>query len=77
MDKSRNYILFGLLALLVSLIAASLAYVSYKHSLDMENNTLNDIEWNVRFTNLAISEKSDNVIVINNVIYFIFCCFNV
>ena len=63
MDKSKNYILFGFLALLVSLIAAALAYISYQQSLDVESNTLNDVEWNVHFINLAISHKSDGVIV--------------
>ena len=63
MDKSKNYILFGFLALLVSLIAASLAYISYQQSLDVESNALNDVEWNVHLINLAISHKSDGVIV--------------
>lgn len=62
MDKSRNFILFGFLALIVSLVAASLAYVSYKHSIEVEESSLNDVKWDVHFTNLECSDKTDNVV---------------
>lgn len=53
MEKSRNYIVFGVLALVVSLVAVSLAYAGFTATLNI-NGTANvkAATWNVHFANL-------------------------
>ena len=53
MEKSKNYIVFGVLALVVSLVAVSLAYAGFTATLNI-NGTANVkvASWNVHFANL-------------------------
>ena len=58
MEKSRNYVVFGVLALVVSLVAVSLAYAGFTQTLNINGTaTIKTASWNVHFANL----KSKNV----------------
>ena len=54
MEKSRNYVVFGVLALVVSLVAVSLAYAGFTATLNI-NGTANvkAANWHVYFSNVA------------------------
>ncbi len=53
MEKSKSYVVFGILALVVSLVAVSLAYAGFTATLTI-NGTANvkAASWNVHFANL-------------------------
>jgi hypothetical protein len=53
MERSKNYAVFGVLALIVSLVAVSLAYAGFTATLNI-NGTANvkAASWNVHFANL-------------------------
>jgi len=59
MEKSRNYVVFGVLALVVSLVAVSLAYAGFTATLNI-NGTANvkAAKWHVYFSNVANQNKS-------------------
>lgn len=54
MERSKNYIVFGVLALVVSLVAVSLAYAGFTQNLNI-NGTANvkSVKWDVHFANLG------------------------
>ena len=58
MEKSRNYVVFGVLALVVSLVAVSLAYAGFTATLNI-NGTANitSAKWHVYFDN-TITNKA-------------------
>lgn len=53
MEKSKNYVVFGVLALVVSLVAVSLAYAGFTATLNI-NGTANvkSAKWHVYFSNV-------------------------
>lgn len=54
MEKSRNYVVFGVLALVVSLVAVSLAYAGFTQTLNINGTaSIKTVNWNVHFANLA------------------------
>ena len=54
MEKSRNYVVFGVLALVVSLVAVSLAYAGFSQQLNINGTaTVKSASWNVHFDNVA------------------------
>ena len=54
MEKSKNYVVFGVLALVVSLVAVSLAYAGFTATLNI-NGTANvkSAKWHVYFSNVS------------------------
>ena len=54
MERSKNYVVFGILALIVSLVAVSLAYAGFTQNLNI-NGTANvkSVKWEVKFVNLS------------------------
>ena len=65
MEKSRNYVVFGVLALVVSLVAVSLAYAGFSQTLNINGNaTVKAVSWNVHFTNVANVVPSDNSVTV-------------
>lgn len=54
MEKSKNYIVFGILALVVSLVAVSLAYAGFTQTLTINGSgTVKTVKWDVHFANLG------------------------
>lgn len=54
MEKSRNYVVFGVLALVVSLVAVSLAYAGFTQTLNINGTaTIKTASWDVHFANLT------------------------
>ncbi len=54
MEKSRNYVVFGVLALVVSLVAVSLAYAGFSQNLNINGTaTIKNVNWDVHFENIA------------------------
>jgi hypothetical protein len=54
MEKSRNYVVFGVLALVVSLVAVSLAYAGFTQTLNINGTaSIKTANWNVHFANVA------------------------
>ena len=54
MGKSRTYRVFGILALVVSLVAVSLAYAGFTKTLNINGSaTVKSVSWNVHFANLG------------------------
>ena len=54
MEKSKNYIVFGILALVVSLVAVSLAYAGFTQTLSINGSgTVKSVKWDVHFANLG------------------------
>ncbi len=54
MEKSKNYIVFGILALVVSLVAVSLAYAGFTQTLNINGSgTVKSVKWDVHFANLG------------------------
>ena len=52
MEKSRNYVVFGVLALVVSLVAVSLAYAGFTQTLTFNGSgTVKGGKWDVHLTN--------------------------
>ena len=50
MEKSRNYVVFGVLALVVSLVAVSLAYAGFSQQLNINGSaSIKNASWNVHF----------------------------
>ena len=61
MEKSRNYVVFGVLALVVSLVAVSLAYAGFSQTLTVNGTaTVKAASWNVHFTNLRAVTNTGN-----------------
>lgn len=59
MEKSNNYVLFGVLALVVSLVAVSLAYAGFTATLNISGSgTVVNAKWDVHFANLALDENT-------------------
>ncbi len=55
MEKSRNYVVFGVLALVVSLVAVSLAYAGFTQNLNINGTaSINSVNWNVHFENVVV-----------------------
>ena len=55
MEKSKNYVVFGVLALVVSLVAVSLAYAGFTQQLNINGSaSVKSASWNVHFTNVAL-----------------------
>ncbi len=55
MEKSRNYVVFGVLALVVSLVAVSLAYAGFSQNLNINGQaTISNVNWDVHFENLVL-----------------------
>ncbi len=54
MEKSKNVIVFGVLAIVVSLVAVSIAYAGFSQNLNI-NGTANvkSVRWDVHFSNLG------------------------
>ncbi len=62
MDKSKNYVIFGVLSLVVSLVAVSLAYAGFTATLDIDKTQSdNNLKWDVHFSNLEL--EKNNVVV--------------
>ena len=54
MEKSRNYVVFGVLALVVSLVAVSLAYAGFTQNLNINGSaSIKTVNWDVHFENIA------------------------
>jgi len=54
MEKSRNYVVFGVLALVVSLVAVSLAYAGFTQTLTVSGAaSVKGGKWDVHFENVA------------------------
>ena len=54
MDRSKNYVVFGVLALVVSLVAVSLAYAGFTQTLTINGTaTVKAASWNVHFANVT------------------------
>ena len=54
MEKSRNYVVFGVLALVVSLVAVSLAYAGFTQTLTINGAaTVKAAKWHVFLNNIA------------------------
>lgn len=55
-SKSKNYIVFGVLALMVSIVAISLAYAGFSRTLNINGSgTVKNISWDVHFSSLTTS----------------------
>lgn len=60
MEKSKNYVVFGVLALMVSIVAISLAYAGFSRTLNINGNgTVKSIKWDVHFDNLITATTGD------------------
>ena len=56
MEKSRNYVVFGVLALVVSLVAVSLAYAGFSQNLNINGTaSIKNVNWDVHFENLVVN----------------------
>lgn len=54
MERSKNYVVFGILALVVSLVAVSLAYAGFSQTLNINGTaTVKSVSWDVHFSNLS------------------------
>lgn len=64
MEKSKNYIVFGVLALMVSIVAISLAYAGFSRTLNINGSgTVKSIKWDVHFSGLTSSKTGTAKIV--------------
>ncbi len=65
MDKSRNYVVFGVLALVVSLVAVSLAYAGFTQTLTINGAAnVKGAKWDVHFEN--INKLADTTVNTNS-----------
>lgn len=54
MERSKNYVVFGVLALVVSLVAISLAYAGFTQTLNINGSAnVKSVKWDVHFANLG------------------------
>ena len=63
MDKTRNYLIFGVLSLVVSLVAVSLAYAGFTATLNITGTgAVKAAKWDVHFANLQPVTKTGTAV---------------
>ncbi len=62
MQKSKIYIIFGVLSLVISLVAISLAYAGFSSTLNVNSGAASNSKWDVHFSNLKLDMKEDVII---------------
>ncbi len=62
MEKSKIYVIFGVLSLVISLVAVSLAYAGFSSTLNIDGGVTSDSKWDIHFINLKLNENNGVII---------------